>query len=304
MYITPRRLRYSGLGVDLSSYQDWELEEHISIGRAAIDAYCNVPVSPQPHSFLGGTIVGEQHGWGNRNDKRRIYPFHTPLIAVTSFRILATESLYVDFEDSSDYFVQTNEGYVELVNFALTKIGIWGQAEIPQMGLIEPVGVISYTYGRKIPVEDVRLSPVPQTTSGDIDYIDYRAPDGFWDADEAIEITVDGSVKVLDTDYTVDLDDGFVHFNTALDANKAVRASYTARLPRDIARANALAAISFVGEAKLAAFNMVGVESIKAEELEIKRIGSRSGAEKGVSLPAAAQSLLAGYVFMTVRGGG
>lgn len=304
MYITPRRLRYSGLGVDLSGYQDWELEEHIAIGRAAIDAFCNVPLTPQPHSFLGGTIVDEQHGWGNRNDKRRIYPYHTPLRSVSSLRILATESLYVDFDDSSDYFVQENEGYVELVNFALTKIGIWGQAEIPQMGLIEPVGVISYTYGRQIPVEDVRLSPVPQTTSGDIDYTDYRAPDGFWDEDADIEISVDGSVKTEVTDFTVDREDGFVHFESALDADKVVRASYVARLPRDIARANALAAVGFIGEARLASINMTGIESMKAEELEIRRIGSRSGAEKGIALPAAAQSLLSGYVFMTVRGGG
>lgn len=300
MYLTPKRLRNMGLGIDLSTKTDAELAEQIRTATEAVNAYCNVPEWPQPYSFKGGSVIGEEQGWSDRNRTMRVYPSHTPVKEISSFSVLATESLFVDFQPG-DYYINRQVGYVEVVNFALTKIGIWGQSNVPQMGLIEPVAKLDYTYGRQIPIVDEDIYPLA-AASGDEENTDYMAPDGFWDPDEDVTVKVNGVVE--STGYTLDSSGGFVKFAAARAAEDQVQVSYVARIPRPVARATALAAVSFLGEAKLAAANMTGIESLKAEELEIRRIGSRSGAEKGLTLPAAAQTLLDGFVFLTVRGSG
>ena len=129
---------------------------------------------------------------------------------------------------------------------------------------------------------------------------DYMAQDGFWVPNTDVAIAVNGS-EVDPGDYSLDRNGGFIRFGERLAGTDEVTASYTYAIPREVVRATAMGAISFIGEANLAAANMTGIESLKAEELEVRRIGSRSGAEKGVSLPAAAQGLLSGYTFWTVR---
>ena len=94
---------------------------------------------------------------------------------------------------------------------------------------------------------------------------------------------------------------GFVTLTEAASENDTITASYTYRVPWEAARANALATAEFLGEAKLKAKGMTGLESIEVEEVRIRRIGSRSGAEKGLELPAAAKSLLGGLTYMTIR---
>lgn len=297
MYLTPKRLRYMGLGIDLSGKKDYELAEQIRTATALVDAYCNVPTYPSPYSFKGGSVTNEQHSWHDQR-ARRVYLFHTPIKALSRFQIKATESLYIDFPEANDYFINHLEGYVEIINFALTKIGIWGQANVPQMGLIDPVAETDYTYGYAFPFSDEPIYAIPNP-SGEDDYATYMAPDGFWDPDGTVTVKVNGAEQA--SGYTLDRDGGFVAFDPALDADASVSLSYTARIPRDVSRATAIGAISLLGEARLAAVNMTGVESIKAEELEIRRIGSRSGAEKGLELPAQAKLLLEGYRFWTVR---
>ena len=303
MYLTPKRLRHMGMGVDLTAKSDAELAEKIRDSTAAVDAFCNVPTSPVPFSFKGGSIVGEQHSWGKFNRNHRVYPFHQPVRSVSRLRILATESLYVNFPSAADYFINGLEGYVEIINFALTQIGIWGQANVPQMGLIDPVVELDYSYGRAIEVVDDLIYPIDlETTSGDEEETgsDYMAQDGFWVPNTDVAIAVNGS-EVDPGDYSLDRNGGFIRFGERLAGTDEVTASYTYAIPREVVRATAMGAISFIGEANLAAANMTGIESLKAEELEVRRIGSRSGAEKGVSLPAAAQGLLSGYTFWTVR---
>ena len=105
-----------------------------------------------------------------------------------------------------------------------------------------------------------------------------------------------------DTDFGVDLDGGFVTLVTPAAESDTLTASYTYRVPWEVARANALGAAEYIGEARLKQKGMTGIESIEVEEVRLRRIGSRSGAEKGVDLPAAAQNLLMGLRFMTIRG--
>ncbi len=295
MYITPKRLRYMGLGLSLTDKTDAELAEHIRNSTQAVDAFCNVPTTPVPHSFKGGVIVGEAHSWGVNNRNHRLMPFHQPLRAVTALKINATESLYIDFPSASDYYINPTEGYVEIINFALTKIGLWGQANVPQMGLIDPVAYLDYTYGREIAVVNEEIY------SSDGEGVEFMAPDGFWLSSYPVTVKVDGIEMAEGTDYSLDHRGGFVTFTSAVDEEDVVEISYVYAIPREVARATALGTVTFMGEAGLVAAGLTGVESLKAEELEIRRIGSRSGAEKGVSLPAAAQSLLYGYVFWTVR---
>lgn len=299
MYVTPRRFRRMGLGVSLAGIPDYQLREHLATSAVAVDSYCNVPMYPQRHSFKGGVIVGEQQGWTDHY-KRRIYPLHYPLKAVSAIRIDATNNLHVDFEPD-DYYVNVLEGYVEIINFALTKVGIWGQADVPALGLSQPIALLDYSYGYSFGIVDEELIPLP-AESGEIDADDtvYMSLNGYWDGDEAITIKRNGA-EVDSGEYTLDLDSGFVTFDSANEPTDELTASYTHKVPWEVARANALGAVAFIGESKLVGKGMTGIESIEVEEVRLRRIGSRSGAEKGIALPAVAQTLLDGFVYMTVR---
>jgi hypothetical protein len=297
MYVTPKRFKKMGLGISLTGIPDHELREHLMTAAAAVDAYCNVPVYPQRHSFKGGSIVGEQQGWVDHY-RRRVYPLHTPLKEVSRIQIDATNNLYVDFNDE-DFYLNRLEGYVELINFALTKVGIWGQADVPALGLSQPVAVLDYTYGHIFPVVDEELIALP-ASSGEEDWSEYMAINGYWDAAATVEIKKNGGILATN-EYDVDYDSGFVTLTTPATEIDELTASYTYRVPWEVARANALGAASFVGESKLLSKGMSGIESLEVEEVRIRRIGSRSGAEKGVALPSTAQQLLNGYVFMTIR---
>lgn len=295
MYLTPKRFRNMGLGIKLAGIPDVEIREHLQTAREAVDAYCAVPTVPQPFSFLGGTITDEEHGWGASNRSGRVYPYHRPIKEVTSFRVLATESLFIEFADG-DYFINKAENYIEVINLALTKIGLWGQSNIPQMGLIDPVARLSYSYGHSFPVVDDEFFPTPDTTSGD-EATEWLSSNGFW-TDDTETITVDGFAP---GSYTVDRRTGLITFAAAIPISSEVLGSYSYRIPSAVARANALGAVSLMGESVLAGKGMVGIESIEIEEVRLRRIGSRSGAEKGIELPMAAQNLLDGYRFWTVR---
>lgn len=297
MYVHPKRFKKMGLGISLTGIPDHEIREHLATAAVAVDSFCNVPTYPQRHSFKGGTIVNEQQGWTDHY-RRRVYPLHTPIKEVSSIRIDATNNLYVDFTPD-DYYVNVLEGYVELINFALTKVGIWGNAGVPSLGLSQPVALISYSYGRSLLAVDEEMVALP-AESGEEDWSEYMALNGYWDSDATVTIKKNGTALDPD-DFSVDYDAGFVTLTSAATESDELTASYTHKVPWEIARANALGAASFIGESKLAAKGMTGIESIEVEEVRLRRIGSRSGAERGIALPAVAQDLLAGYVFMTMR---
>ena len=299
MYVTPKRFEKMGTGVNLTGVPSFQIREHLITAAAAVDAFCNVPLYPQRYSFKGGVIVGEQQGFRDHY-RRRIYPLHTPLKNVTSLKIDATNNLYIDFPDENDFYINRLEGYVELINFALTKVGIWGQANVPSLGLSEPVSIMDYSYGHLFPVVDEEL--IASTVSGEEDWTEYMAFNGYWDPDEEYSVSKNGVALVETTDYSVDLAGGFVRLTTAALETDELTASYTYRVPWEVARANALGAAEYIGEMALKQKGMTGIESIEVEEVRLRRIGSRSGAEKGVDLPAAAQNLLMGLRFMTIRG--
>jgi hypothetical protein len=299
-YMTAKRFKKAGFGSSLTGVPDYELRANLIRASVAVDAYCNVPMVPQRYSFKGGLIVDEEHAFGRSNRALRIYPYHTPLREVTGLRILATENLYVGFDEPGDFFVQRFEGYVEIINFALTKIGIWGNAGIPSMGLIEPVARVSYSYGYQFPIVDEPLMPT-DTLSGDV-ASEYIASVGWWDTDQAMTLKLDD--VVLTGGYTIDPDSGIVTLDNPVSASSLLTASFVYKVPWEVQEATGMSTTSFLGERTLAGKGLTGLESIEVEEVRVRRVGSRSGAERGVTLPAAAQSLLDGLNFITLRGSG
>lgn len=296
-YMTEKRFRKAGLGSSLVDVPAHELRANLIRSSVAVDAYCNVPMVPQRYSFKGGEIVDEEHAFGRDNRASRIYPYHTPLKAVSSLRILATESLFVDFPDPGDFFVNRYEGYVEIINFALTKIGIWGNSGIPSMGLIEPVSRMSYTYGYQFPIVDEPLEPT-DTTSGD-EASEYIASVGWWDTDQAMTLKLDD--VVLTGGYTIDPDSGIVTLDEPVSASSLLTASFIYKVPWEVQEATGVTTAHFLAERSLTAKGMAGLESIQVEEVRLSRPRLRSGVPE-TPLPPAAQELLAGLTFITLRG--
>lgn len=297
-YMTTKRFRKSGFGIGLDGLKEFDIRANILRASLAADAFCNVPMAPVRYSFKGGEIVAEEHSFSSGNRNGRIYPYHTPLRSVSALRILATENQYIDFTPS-DLFVNKFEGYVEIINLALTKIGIWGNSGIPSMGLFVPVSRISYSYGNQYPVVDEPLLATDELSGDEVS--EFIASVGWWDTNETIELKLDDTV--LTGGYTVDPDSGTVTLDEPVSASSLLTASFIYKCPWEVQEATGIATQAFLGDRALAAKGMAGVESIEVEEVRIRRVGSRSGAEKGVELPAAAQALLHGLNFMTVRGG-
>src|SRR5512134_13053 len=91
-YLTPERFKTMGTGIDLSEIENVALRSAIQRATADINSYCAVPVTPQPHSFRGGTITGEEHIYPTDEWERPrpfcLWPWHTPVLSVTSLRLV------------------------------------------------------------------------------------------------------------------------------------------------------------------------------------------------------------------------
>lgn len=299
MYCTPKRFRHAGLGIALSGLTDIELRATLVRAANRTDAYCNVPMLPSRYSFKGGSVVGEQHGWTD-GYTRRIYLSAHPIRTVSAVRIFASNNLFVDF-DEDDFFINYVEGYIELINFAITKAGIWGEANVPQLGLSQPVSSTDYTYGYDYVVTDEALLP---TASGEgvLDYQEYLAENGFWtDAD----VTVKKNNVIETTGFMLDRETGLVRFEPALSASDEVTATYHYAIPPEIVEGSNLIAKALLGERTLTAKDMTGIESIEVEELRVRRTGayarSARSSEANSDVPEEARSFLDGYKFWTVR---
>jgi len=298
MYVTPRRFKHLGLGTDLSNVPDSELRSNLVRAAAQIESYCNVPLVPQRHSFKGGTITGERRSWSQDNYARRIYPFHTPIKAVQAMRVEVSGSLGVEFS-TDDLYVQPVEGYIEVINFVISQVGIFGNANVPSLGLAQPVAVLDYTYGYEFEVVDELLQPI-EAESGEDDFVTYMGAYGMWDGTADV-IVRQGNVVLDPGDYSIDYDGGFIDLATPNSGDEDITADYVYTVPWEAQEANALAAQTWLGDRSLTAKGMTGLESLEVEEIRIRRIGSRSGAERGIALPESATLLLDGLVFMTVR---
>ena len=300
MYLTPARFRTLGTGIDLTGVTDATLAATCERASAMIDSACAVPFLPVKHDFRGGTITGEQHKWripDNTFDlgQRRYYPFHDPLTSVQQFRIYVTNTQYVEIQPS-DMFINRSEGYVEVVSLALTSVGLFNALIIPNVGLATPTARMNYTYGYDFPVTGEWLT----NPSGDLKT--YQGVNQWWDATIAATVYKNGTA--ITSGFTLDYDEGTVTFTSALISSDVVRADYTYKLPTGIFQATALTVAAELGEDELRGKGMTKLASLEIAEVQLRRTMGRMGAvapSLSETVPPSAMTLLAPYVFQTVR---
>jgi len=295
LYLTPGQFRNLDLGVDVSGWIDAKLAPKLAQASADVNAFCQAPNVPVPHSFLGGVITGETHSWRTdpfgQRATRRAFPYHTPVRSIESMRIYVTTDQYVDLTPAELYY-ETSEGWVEPASANLTSYGLFGSSVLPFIGLSDPHATLDYTYGYRIP-ETVRL-----WYQGDGGYT-WRAPSGFWTSD-AIEVRVNDAIADPG-DYTIDRTEGTITWDigTQPSGTARVEADVVSRIPYDISLATGIIAAERIsGRAIVEDGFPEGIRSMRVAEVSIDRGLTRVGDVRGgVEIPDKAAELLGTYVF-------
>ncbi len=287
-YLSPQRYHAMGSGVDLSEVEDQDLAAMILGASALVNSFCNVPIT---YDFRGGTVTDEPHVYKMWNHMHpgspRVFPDHSPLKELSSFRIQVTNTQYLDVA-TDRVFYDSSRNLLEPV-IAAASIGVWSYSAIPVAGFREPIIKVSYTYGDEFPVIGERLFP----DGGAV----WRAQNQWWTDEDDVEITVAG-ITLDPGDYTVDLDEGTVSIDddalTDLDISDAeadeVRASYTHKLPTSIMLATSIITTSLLGQRNIVAKGLQGLSGIRVEEVEIRQ--SRDAQAARDSIPGLAQTYL------------
>lgn len=297
MYLTPAQFRAMNLGVpNLDTMKDSQLAAILRRASADVDSHCAVPLIPQKHSFAGGTITDETHTWYldpyATHLTRRVYPYHTPVLEVTSFRVQVTLDQYVEFDEDKIYF-EASEGWLEPVDLSLTSYGLFGVSILPFVGLTQPHSKISYTYGYREQISEWLVK--------DIDADIWRASRGYW-IEDTVELTVDGTPRTADL--TIDLVEGTVTFDADPPADEDVRVeiNVVSSLPYDIAEATGLIAAAKMYDRSWATRGWGGLRSVAVAEVRVERDTARNqSSESRALVPPEAADILTGYVFTTIR---
>lgn len=285
MYLSPERFRAMGLGADLSEIQDYELRSILHRASHMVDAYCNVPLLPQRHSFKGGTITDEKHGW---SPSTRIYPWHKPVRTLERMDIDATNQVYVRLQ-GDDLYIDQSGGYVEIVALAITPIGFFGATGL--VSLKNPVARLSYTYGYDFAVRGEILEAT--------DANEYRAVNQFWWEDPAPVVYVNGSVVA--SGRTINREEGSVVFDNPLNPDDLVTVDYNHPVPGPVAEATGIVATSLINDRDLIGKGLGNLAEISVEEVKLRRDSRRTGSfVVADAVPDTAKALLSGYTFVTV----
>lgn len=293
IYMTPGRFKNLGLGVSLSKVNDFELTEVLGDATATVDAYCNMPLLPEPGSFLGGIALNEEHRWRfasvfHQRGSRRVYPKHFPVVSVEALNIVVGTNAGATLP--TDTLVINNaERWVEVTALTISTSGaLFGTTGwvVPMGGLTEPKALLSYHYGWDLVVTGDRLRAIPGGT------FVYQASHGCW-TDDAPVVRV-GPDVVSPADYAVDPDEGWITFVDDPGPG-IVRADYHHRLPRDLARGTALVAADILGDSTLRRRGLVGgLTGLRINELEIRKQPSR-GTQVMAPISPRAELLLSGF---------
>lgn len=257
VYVTPKRYRALGTGVDLTGTTDDELRTRLQAASAAINAAINAPAG---WSFLGGSVIGEEHnvrpvGRVPKSSDGRVWPYYRPLKDVSLYRVNVSRTQYIDF-DEDKVFVQHDLGYVEPV-VPPTTTALY--TAIPPWTLTSYVGYLSYTYGW-----DFTMTEELATHSGG----ELWGSQQFF-TDEDLELRKDGVVVDPD-DYEVDLDEGIFTPDTP-PGSETWTATYHYKLPPGVAQATTLVGTDLSGAVKIASAGMIGLSGIKVEEVELRQ---------------------------------
>lgn len=299
MYVTNERFRTMGLGVDLDR-DDIEIRSALYRAGSLIHSYCSVPMLPQQHDFRGGTITNEVHEW--KTDMYevsmtpfRFWPWHQPVRTITSFRIYSTPAIYTEV-DPDEIFINNSAGFIEVSSLKLTQYGVFGAGVVTALvGMWNPQAVVSYTYGRQLAV----VGELLEATDAQL----FRSQHQWWDSTVTPEIKVNGVVATVG--FTIDYDEGTVLFTASQAADTLVTASYTHKLPSQIADAEAIIAADDLGQAELRGKGMTGVDTLTVGEITIRRASApgQRGSNTAVinPIPPQAQALLSDFIFTTIR---
>lgn len=302
-YLTPDRFRVMGFGVDLSDLSDADFAFVIERASSLVDTYCNVPVLPSKHDFRGGVITGEQHRWRlpdptmmiSEVGSRRVYPFHAPLRNVTGFKVMFTQHYQVEI-DPNNLYVNQIEGWAEVISLAAVVTGIYPVGV--NFGLYTPVAVVNYEYGYRFTSTDETLIP---DDAGAYDGSAYRANEQFWASDFAPIVKIDGEIQT--SGYTVNRTEGLVIFDSILEADAKVQATYVYTMPSPIRDATGYVVADLLAERELYQRGMGRLGQIRIAEMEIRRqdtYAHRSPDAEG-SVPIEARQLLAPYRYISAR---
>lgn len=270
MYLTPARFREMGFGIDVSELDDNEIQSLATQASAIVDAYCNVPRIPQKHDFRGGSITDEAHTWrmpwGPFDvGQRRMYLYHWPIIAISSFRIYVTNTQYVEIAPT-ELMVNNTERYFEVVSLAITSSGLFNALIIPNVGLATPLAKTSYTYGWDFTCTDETLICTDGQT--------WRAQNQFWHTDASrTPVIKKNGVVVSNTpvvQYTVDAVEGTVVFTENLLASDTVTATYHHKLPWEIQYGTGHVMAHLHGQAEFHARGMAHLRRLRVAEVEME----------------------------------
>jgi hypothetical protein len=301
LYITPGLFRIMHTGSDLSVFDDNDaaLASVLSTASVLADSYCNIPLRPQRHSFLGGSITAEQHPWRLaqtpfETTQRRVYPYHTPVRRISQFRIYVTQP-DPDIEDGQyvlvapkDIMTNRVEDYFEVVSAAMTSTGLFNALIVPAIYLAAPLATIDYTYGYDFEVTGEPIYPT--------DGLTYRSQNNFWHTSTVPVVYVGGVVADPGT-YVVDYTEGTILFTSPPTIGATITVDYHHRLPSEFHDAVGLIASYFIERANLVERGLSQVNSIKIAEVEISRMAARAATGDSPKawlmreLPAAAMML-------------
>jgi len=268
-YITPDRFKTMRTGAKTDGVPDIELAEVIADASAIVDAYCNVPTTPEPHSFLGGSIVGEEHIWKYPDNvwdagTRRIYLFHSPIVQVNAVTLAVAADASASLPPEQ-FVVNNQERWIEVTSLAIaSNSGLFGVTGwvVPLGGLSNPVARVDYDYGHVYEAVDETVYAVDDTN------LVYQARNGFWlvDNDHDVTVTAGGTAATPDS---VDAETGRVTFTSAPDL--PVKISYSYRLNRDIVSATAHVTAALLSASKHQSKLGGGISMLRVGEITIQR---------------------------------
>ena len=281
-YVTPKRFRLMGLGLDLSDQSALSLRAILVAASRAVDTYCTVPSAPQRYSFFGGTVTDQAIPWDM--GRRRVFLTHRPAREISSFKIYATNDVTVDISPDQ-LFLEPQRRWAEIVAFSLSPMGFWAATDL--VSLTSPVARVSYSYGYSFPVVDEQIQPTE--TPGE-----YMADNGWWD--ENATVTVKKNDVTQSSGFTLHYEDGILLFDIPPAASDDITISYSYRVPQEVALATALIAQTMLAEDSLISKGMGGLAEIQVEEVRLRRDSRRTGTMvENEAVPPAARSLLAPY---------
>lgn len=304
MYVTPTRYRNSGSGVDLTGVDDGTLRNMLERSSAIVDSYCAIPQLPQKYDFRGGTVTDERHTWhiGDVYDVlytqnpsiRRVYLFQPPIRSVSSFVVKFTNTYSVTI-DPTQLYINPQVGWAEVVSLSAIVTGVYPIGL--NFGLFQPIAEVDYTYG-------YQFISTNETLTGDGAFTLYYAQNQWWDSTVPPVIKKNGGV--ITSGFTIDYDEGQLTFGPALLSTDVVTATYTYKLPSQIAQATVLMATVLIGESDIVARGMQGLDMLRVAEVTMSRYARRPGSGSSsdtstFSLPSEVEILLSSFVFRTVR---